>query len=131
MALKSSAGPKASVMPRGTDLRTLGLWTGLLAGPLATLAEVAVSEAYLEHTEAGASRGWLLAFAGLAALVTLGAGIIAWRLRRAGEGPDDDEATRERVVFMSAGGVIVSAFSLLVLLALLVPKLLLSPGAYT
>jgi hypothetical protein len=128
MALKDEPVPKQSVMPAGADRRTVGLWFGLLAGPFAALADVGVSEAYVEHAEGGTRIAWLLVFAALAALVCVAAGVIASRhAKPTGEGAVVDE----RVRFMATAGVLASAFSFVVVLALLVPKLILPGGAST
>ena len=128
MAVKERSDRQADVLPRGVDWRTVGLWTGLLAGPFVDLADVAVSEAYVEHVETGVQRAWLVGFAALGALVCVVAGVIAARIGRSVEREPDgpDAGPRERIRFMATGGVVVSAFSLLVLLAMLVPKLLAS-----
>jgi hypothetical protein len=129
MALTTKPGPKVSTMPRGVNWRSVGLWFGLLAGPLCALADVAVSEAYVEHAESGAARTWLVLVGALSALVTIAAGVTAWRLR--GGAADEDELTRVRVAFMGVGGTVISIFTLLVLVAILLPKLLLAPGDIT
>jgi hypothetical protein len=123
MALKSLPGEKTSDQPHPLPARTVGLWLGLLAGPTAAFADVAVSEAYVEHTEAHASRAWLLVFAVVAVLVCAAAARIAWR-----SGVPGEAAEHERIDFMAKGGVAVSLFSILVVLAELVPKLVLGAG---
>jgi hypothetical protein len=129
MALTASPGPKASVLPHGLHRRNVSLWFGLLAGPFATLVDVGVGEAYVEHAEGASRLAWLLGLAALTALVCIGAGALAWVTGKRAEDPD--ETAQERVRFMATAGVIASAFSLLVVLALLVPKLILPGGAST
>jgi hypothetical protein len=130
MAVNQPSDRRNDVLPRGVDWRSVGLWTGLLAGPFVDLVDVTVSEAYVEHVETGVQRAWLLAFAALGALVCVAAGAIAAsigrRVEREPEPPDG--LPRERIRFMSTGGVVLSAFSLFVLLAMLVPKLLATPA---
>jgi hypothetical protein len=106
--------------------RDVGLWFGLLGGPFASLADVIVSDAYVEATEMVPDRALLLAIGAVAAALTVLAGAIAWRIFKRIN--DEPERTRSRVRFMAVGGVVVSAYSLLVIAALLVPKLGVAPG---
>jgi hypothetical protein len=127
MALESTPGPKASDQPFGPNWRNIVLWLGILVGPTANLADIAISHAYVEHAERGAARSMLLVVAAAAALCIVAAGAGALHILRH---PRADEP-EERVHFMAMGGVVLSVFSLVVLFSLVLIKLLVDAGELT
>lgn len=102
--------------------RNLALWIGWLTGPIVFAIDLLLSYGVVSVTEA-AQRGqhvWLHAASVVAIVLTLAAGALAWREHRVAEGD------RER--FMAVGGVAMSAFFAVVLLARAVPALMLRMG---
>ena len=105
------------------------LWAGVLAGPLATLAQLQVNYA-LVLWACGAGREWALHLVALLALlVTVAAGLLSWRnWRRAGAGWKDDGAgVVPRSRFMAVVGVLISAFIALVVVAQWIPIFVYGP----
>ena len=95
------------------------LWAGVLAGPLAALAQLQANYALVLWV-CGSGQRWVLhAVSLLALVVTAGAGLLSWRnWRKAGAGWEDEGAGPvPRSRFMSAVGMLVSAHSALVVIA--------------
>jgi hypothetical protein len=117
------------VRAEGREL--LLLWTGMLAGPLAWLAQLEASYLLVSRIcERG--RGWLLYLVSVAALLMVGAGAMAaWRARRLVASPAARATppTAERRRFMVAVGLALSALFALAIVASLVPTAVLSPCA--
>ena len=110
--------------------RIAALWTGLLAGPLAALA-VLETNYVMSYVACETRHTWFLhAAAALGVIVVSAAGYFAWR-----SGPPEDTQDRSapvtpttaeiRARWMAAGGVALSAWFIVVILALEVPVLLL------
>lgn len=98
----------------------LALWAGVLAGPLATLAQLQANYALVLWACGAGGQEWPLHAVSLAALaVAVGAGLLSWRNRRlAGEGWDEDGAgVMPRSRFMAAVGMLVSFHAALVCVA--------------
>ncbi len=113
-------------------LRLAALWAGVLTGPLAwlTLLEVNYVSAYV----ACESRStWFMHLAVVAALsLTAGAGYAAWTAStdqstgdEAQAPPLSDETRLQRSRWMSLAGIAISAWFILVILAMEVPLTLL------
>ena len=99
------------------------LWTGVLAGPLATLTQLQVNYA-LALWACGAGREWALHLVALLALVvTVGAGLLSWRnWRRAGASWEDGGAgIVPRSRFMAVVGILIGALLSLVVIAQWIP----------
>jgi hypothetical protein len=95
------------------------LWACVLAGPVAALVQLQANYALVLWV-CGSGQAWTLhAVSLLALLVTLGAGLLAWRnWRRAGAvWEDGGGGALPRSRFMSAVGILVSAHSALVVVA--------------
>lgn len=126
--MPSSTSPRAWPDAR----RTLALWAGLLAGPF-VWAVVLELDYVLSYVACESSPTWHLHAANLggAALVALAASA-AWR---AGPPADEDRrtapvgpVTREiRARWMSVGGLVVSLWFVLVILAMEIPTSVLPP----
>src|ERR1043166_4799456 len=97
----------------------MALWFGLLGGPLAWALSLEANFVLVRFT-CQTRREWPLYFVTLLGLlITLSAGLLAWRnWRRAGSSwPDDTGGVLARRRFMSAGGILVSVLFFLVILA--------------
>ena len=108
--------------------RVFSLWTGLLAGPLIWLG-------LLEFVYVGAyvacemRATWFMHTAtAVAVLLVAVAGVLAWRARPGTfdlhddiTPPLSDHTRRQRTVWMSVAGVTLSAFFVLVILAMEIP----------
>jgi hypothetical protein len=105
------------------------LWAGVLAGPLATLTQLQVNYA-LVLWACGAGREWALHLVALLALlVTVAAGLLSLRnWRRAGSSWDDEGAgVMPRSRFMAAVGILISALTVLVVVAQWIPIFVYGP----
>jgi hypothetical protein len=95
------------------------LWAGVLAAPVAALVQLEVNYA-LVIWACGAGREWVLHLVSFLALaLTAGGGLLSWRSwRRAGAAWEDEGAgVLARSRFMSAVGILISAFIALVVVA--------------
>ena len=113
---KEGAGPAA-------------LWAGVLAGPLALLTQLEVNYA-LVHWACAAGREWALHVVALLALVaSVAGGMLSWRnWRLAGASWDDEGAgVIPRSRFMAVVGVMISALSVLVVVAQWIPIFVYGP----
>lgn len=108
-----------ALKPRGVDR---ALWFGLLAGPSAALADTIVSHSIVE---AGAERWPIYLVTAAAVVITLAGALCAWRgvVQADLEPQPRQEPRKMRMAFMGYGGLLISAFSLLVILATLIPKI--------
>lgn len=125
--------PSSTSRPAWPDARrTLALWIGLLAGPF-LWAGVLELNYVMSYAACESSRTWYLhaADGAAAAIVALA----AWTAWRSGPPADEDRetpplglATRElRAQWMSMGGVVVSLWFVLVILAMEIPTSVLPP----
>lgn len=107
-----------------------GLWLGLLAGPLAWLAQLALSYPLVPlscRVEWGAIFHLVTL---VTALATVAAGTAAWQSwQQLHTEPGADRARHERRRFMALGGAISSALFLATIIAQWLPVLFLSPCA--
>lgn len=113
---KEGAGPAA-------------LWAGVLAGPLATLTQLEVNYA-LVLWACAAGREWALHVVALLALAaSVAGGMLSWRnWRRAGASWEDEGAGAiPRSRFMAVVGVMISALSVLVVVAQWIPIFVYGP----
>lgn len=94
------------------------LWLGVLAGPLALLADVGVSYALVEARAAG--RLPLLGITLLAGAVATAGATVSLRLRG---GLSEDVDAERPARFLATSGALLSAFALLVIVAVALPKL--------
>lgn len=105
---------------RAERVRSLWLWIGIVTGPLAFLA-VRIAGILVVSHGCGRTSAWLgqspstLVIAGitlLGALVTIGAGVMSWRIWRRTSMREDEVSTGNmpRVPFWALGGVLLSAF---------------------
>jgi len=107
----------------------IGLWAGLLVGPIAVLVQLEANYALVLWACAN-NRTWLLHLVSLLALVTT---VIVGALsfnnwRRLGSQYSEDEAGAvPRSRFMSLVGILVSALMLLVIIAQWIPILIFRP----
>jgi hypothetical protein len=102
-------------------------WFGILVGPVATLADQQISYALVPWV-CGGGPHVVLHFISLAALVIVGAGAYSsWTaLERAGwSAREDGSRPDERGRFMALLGLVLCAFSALVIVALAIPRLVL------
>ncbi len=107
----------------------VGLWWGVLAGPIAWALEEPINYSLVKHACAEGHRTSLFVVTTLAALMCISGFWTAWRLHAqlpanaelAGAGVFD------RAFFMARVGMVLSAFVLLLVLASLVPQFVLSP----
>jgi len=97
----------------------VSLWAGALAGPIAWALSQQVT--YLLATlDCSYGRDFPLSPVMVATLLlALGGGALSWRnWRRAGEGlPDEGRGTLSRSRFLAAGGLLISGFSALMIVA--------------
>lgn len=108
--------------PRPWNRQDVLLWLGLLAGPIAFAIDEIVSYAvvsFTSSTEHGQHAALYLVTA-LSLLATLTAFFVAFALNRRVEAP--------RAKFMALGGVLMSAFFAVVIVAEAIPKILLRMG---
>jgi hypothetical protein len=125
--------PSSTSRPGWHDrARTAALWTGLLAGPLVWLALLQVNYV-LSYVSCETRQNWFLhAATGVAIVLVSAAGYVAWRY-----GPPEDReelsppvtrTTAEmRARWMATGGVALSLWFILVIVATEIPVLLLRP----
>ena len=112
---------------RAERVRSLWLWIGILTGPVA-FAVVRIASIVLLSHDCGQIAGthllglspYQVATAGitlLGALVTMGAGLLSWRIWRQTSLPEDEVTTGNmpRVPFWALGGMLMSGFCLLAL----------------
>lgn len=109
---------------RAERVRSLWLWIGILTGPVALLVVRIASDVLLSQNCSRVVEPRLLGHSPLqvatgaiclvAALLTIGAGLLAWRIWRWTSLPGDEVDTEDmpRVPFWAMGGVLVSAFCL-------------------
>jgi hypothetical protein len=114
-----------------TPPRIHRLWAGVLLPPVAWAAHL--TAAY-PMSAALCSPSWLWVFyaASLVALsVSVGGGLVAWRVRREAEGePETAPSSRARGRFMALGGVLLSGMFSLAILAQAIPLFVLEPCRY-
>ena len=125
----------SSTLPRGSfdgGWRLLGLWAGLLTGPLAWAALLQINYV-LGYVACEQRESWMLHLAtAVALLVVAAAAVAAWRAAPA-MGADDHESADPhvgsllRARFMAMGGLALCAFFAIVILATHVPVVLLHP----
>jgi hypothetical protein len=104
------------------------LWAGVLLGPSAWLADLALSYALVPARHGDGTLGQRLAVAAAALAITLAGGFISlrnWRRLRAAQDPDDGNGPR----FLALFGAVASAFFALVIATTTVPNLVLRPNA--
>lgn len=109
------------------DLKSGGaaaaLWCGILLGPIAALCQLEANYA-LVLWACGASRDWPLHLVSvIAILITLFAGLMAYRIwKRVGAGWDDEgPGAVPRARFMAAIGMLTSLVMFLVIIAQWIP----------
>jgi hypothetical protein len=105
------------------------LWTGVLASPLAWLAQLGGSY-LLASRLCGHGHGWLLHLLSVAALLVVGAGATAAWSARSRFGASEGDAplpTAECRRFMVAVGLALSALFALAIVASFIPTAMLSP----
>lgn len=105
------------------------LWAGILAGPIAFATDFVVSYALVQHS-CSTGRSRLLHTSTLVALlVTLGGLAAAWRSLRAvpAHARDDGGSIFDRSRFMALGGIALSIAFTLVIVAIAIPRFVLSP----
>ncbi len=103
------------------------LWLGFLAGPLAWALQLQVNY-MLTPSACEAKQEWWLHLVSLSALLLAGLGALTgWRSwRRLGPGSQEKGDMRSsRARFMALGGVVLSLFFALVIVALEIPNLIL------
>jgi hypothetical protein len=99
------------------------LWCGILLGPIAALSQLEANYA-LVLWACGAGRDWPLHLVSVAAiLITLCAGLLAYRVWKRVGGSWDDEGPGAvpRARFMAAVGIFISLVMFLVILAQWIP----------
>lgn len=110
-----------------TGQAELLLWIAVLLGPFAVLLDLQVSYTLVSQLcEAGGSR-WMTLFPSAGAFLLCGlAAAISWREHRT---IDEEKKPRshDRTKFLSRFGLILSAFSALVTLAMALPRFILNP----
>lgn len=107
---------------------TWRLWTGLLAGPLAFAANLQVNYMLVDVACQTGPRIVLHLSPALSALLTLGAGVMAWQAWQDLERPAMPEAAWvPRGKFMAISGVLMSGMFLLVVLAQWIPVFVVNP----
>ena len=105
------------------------LWACVLAGPVAALTQLQANYA-LVLWACGAGRVWALhAVSVVALLVAVGAGLLAWRKWRVAGAVWEDEGggVKARGRFMAAVGMLISALSALVIVAMWMPVFVYGP----
>lgn len=105
------------------------LWTGLLLAPVAVLANIEIAYALVPGACASRSVVSLHLVHAATMLLVLGGGLTAWRCWREvglgwADGPGDRVA---RTRFLAGLGVLVSALSVLLILAQWIPVMILDP----
>jgi hypothetical protein len=108
------------------------LWVGLLSGPLAWGLQLQTSYS-LTETACATGHQWLLHLVGFAAvLVPVASGLLAARLfQRLPEGSTGyGDDLRSRARFMALSGIVMSAFFVLVNLAMWIPSWILGACAH-
>ena len=109
--------------------RLVALWTGLLAGPVVWLALLETNYA-LSYVACETRQMWFLhVAAGVALVLVAGAAVLAWR---AGPAADDDHDEppgnpiigEDRARWMSAAGVALSVFFMVVIVATAIPAMI-------
>jgi hypothetical protein len=121
--------PRTQISERRLDL---GLWTGILTGPLAWGLHLQASYA-LTQVACDTGRQWLLHLVSLGALLLVAAGgsiaVRLWRRLPAGSASEGEELwTRSR--FMALFGMVFSAFFGLVIVAAWIPSWILGACAH-
>jgi hypothetical protein len=125
----------SSTWPRDSSerwTRVLALWAGLLTGPLAWSALLQTNYV-LSYVACEQRQTWMLYLATAVALVLVAGGAAAaWRAAPAlgqeeHEAADPRRAIMLRARFMALGGLAMSAFFAIVILATTVPVLVLHP----
>jgi hypothetical protein len=125
----------SSTLPRASfdgGWRLLGLWAGLLTGPLAWAALLQTNYV-LGYVACEQRESWMLHLAtGVALALVAAAALVSWRAAP-GLGPDAHEAADPRAAallrarFMAMGGLALCTFFAIVILATEIPVLLLHP----
>lgn len=125
--MPSSTWPHASHEPR----RLVRLWIGVLAGPLLFLALLETNYV-LTYVACERRIEWPVHVASAVAFVLVGlAGLSAWRSASAGateiESTDPGTTRDVRVRFMALGGAVLCLGFMLVILAMEIPAVVLTP----
>ena len=112
-----------------TGVSTLWLWFGALAGPLAWILDEGLSYAIAQHAcSTGAFYELHVISAGCLALALVGFFVARWQYALVPRGADDEGGSpRDRSWFLARFGIASSLGFALVVLALAVPKFILSP----
>lgn len=113
--------------PRGIA----ALWFGLLAGPVVWGLHLGISHFMVDWVCAGSARGgWFHGVTLIAVAVSVAGAIRAWHShqRLGTETPDDSAGdVHDRSRFMTTGGMALSVFFTMVIVAQWLPTLLLDP----
>lgn len=110
-----------------TGRAELLLWIGVLLGPFAVLVDLQTSYTMVPLLcEAGGSR-WMMLFPSLGALLLCGGAFaISWREHTHIE-EEKKRRSHDRTKFLSRFGLILSAFSAVVVIAMAIPRFILGP----
>jgi hypothetical protein len=112
--------------------RLFALWTGMLAGPLVWLVLLETNYV-LAYVACETDQKWFLFAAGaVAALLVAGAALLAWRAGPAADEdphspPDSADTFESRARWMSAAGVSLSLFFVLIIVATVIPAMIHAP----
>ena len=118
------------VLERSALKRDLGLWTGLLAGPIAWALHQQVMYSLVPRICAGLNRWVLHAVSLVCILMALAGTAVAWRLWQA-SGPTErgefEGELHSRIQFMAMLGVTGSLFFAMIVFAQAIPTFILDP----
>jgi uncharacterized membrane protein len=108
---------------------TLWLWFGVLAGPIAWALDEGLSYAVTQHACSTGAFYELHIISAVCLLIALSGVMVArWQLTLVPQGADDEGgSSRDRSWFMARFGIACSLGFALVIIALAVPKMILSP----
>jgi hypothetical protein len=108
---------------------TAWLWFGVLAGPVAWALDEAVSYAITQHACSTGAFYELHIISVVCLLLAISGVVVSrWQLTRVPEGADDEGGSpRDRGWFLARFGIACSLGFALVIIALAVPKIILSP----
>jgi hypothetical protein len=116
--------PPPTTIGKDAGLRLALVWASVLVGPLAYLAALATAYFLVEEKCRAATEGQLLACYGAALVAVALAAAGGWRVRRTAGGSD---AARIRTSFLAACGLLMCAFSALLLVGTALPVFTLRP----
>ncbi len=114
--------------PQALSTNTFLLYYGILVGPTSWVFDESLSYMLEQHSCSTGHFYVLHIVSALAVVAALSGAVVAWQqASAAGEGNDDGGSIRDRAYFMARLGIAMSIGFALVIIALAVPKWVLSP----